>query len=503
MNRKAIKKVSTHDAAALLTVSYKAAQNTPLALLNAQTYHSLFGMFMANSQTGCWIYDEHNNIVFANEAYTNLLYDGKSPVGKHINDVLPEKLSKKLIARNKEVIKTGKPAITEYTYTKANGDTVHFVSNAFTFTSAEGKQYVGGQSLDISERKKAEEQLQKIHDRYKYVIHATSEAIWDCNLKTNEIYRSDAFYKISGYNKQKVVDSLAWWLENIHPDDKDQVRKNIDDTLNAGKTNWQNEYRFKYADGTYHYILDNGFAVYENKKAVRLIGSIQDITEHKLLELQLRNELVQKQKLINQATIDAQEKERSMISGELHDNVNQLLMSAKLHICAAKNNKAANELIDKASEYILEAVEEIRNLSKKLNSSIVKTVGLENSIRDICRNMRQFNDMEVTTFIKPKIIDKLSQEQQLVFFRIIQEQSSNIIKHSRATRVTINLSEKNNQSYLTISDNGIGFDKEKQKVKGIGFINIFNRIDAYNGRVEIVSSPDNGCTLHITMPFGL
>jgi signal transduction histidine kinase len=158
-------------------------------------------------------------------------------------------------------------------------------------------------------------------------------------------------------------------------------------------------------------------------------------------------------------------------------------------------------LLSKASDYILQAVEEIRGLSKKLNSSIVKTVGLEQSVLDICKNMKLFNDINVTLNIDYKVVDKLSQEQQLVIFRIIQEQSNNIIKYSRASAATITVSEIQNQCSLVISDNGIGFNKEKQKVSGIGFINIFNRVDAYHGKTEITTYPDNGCTINITIPY--
>jgi len=499
MNPKATKQTETTDAAAFLKVSYKARANDPLSELNAHTYTNVFGMFMENSQTGCWVYDEDNIIVFANKAYTDSTnYEG-NPIGKHLTEVFPAKLAKKLIARNKEILRHNKPAVTEHSLTKKDGSVIHFVSNTFVFTSSDGKRFIGGQAVDITARK----EIEKMHDRYKYVIHATSEAIWDYDLKNDEVYRSDAFYKISGYNKEQVKQSLNWWIEKIHPEDKERVRRNVDNALKAGITNWKDEYRFLYADGSYRYILDKGFAVYDNKKPVRLIGSIQDITDRKLLELQLLNEQVQKQKLINQATIDAQEKERGMISAELHDNVNQLLMSARLHISAAKNNSNANELVDKASAYLLQAVEEIRSLSKKLNSTIVKTVGLQESVMDICRNMKQFNEIEVTTNIQQKVIDKLTQEQQLVVFRIIQEQSNNIIKYSRASNATITLTEKNNQCSLVISDNGIGFDKTKQKASGIGFINIFNRVDAYNGKVEIVTYPDNGCTVNISIPYML
>lgn len=457
----------------------------------------LLKMFMDNSQAGCYIYDENDMIVFANAAYTEGTSFTGNPEGKHISEVFPGAVAEKLILRNKEIFQSGQPSTSEHSYIKADGSRGYFISTTFVFEGAGGKRYIGGQAIDITDRKI----MEKTHERYKYVINATSEAIWDFDVSNNEIYRSDAFYKISGYPKEEVISSLDWWITKIHPDDKDRVNRNVSTALNEGRTNWQDEYRFMYADGTYRYILDKGFALYDNGKPVRLIGSIQDITDRKMLEKQLLDEQVQKQKLINQATIDAQEKERGMISAELHDNVNQLLMSSRLHINAAKNNENANELIAKASDYLLMAVDEIRGLSHRLNSSIVKTVGLEACIEDICRNMQQFGAIEVITDIQSEAVACLSQEQQLVIFRIVQEQSSNIIKYSQAAAVNITLISHATHCTLTISDDGVGFDKTKQKANGIGFINIFNRVDAYNGKVEINTFPGNGCTLSVTMPY--
>jgi PAS domain S-box-containing protein len=467
----------------------------------AKATEILFGSFMENCRTGCCIYDENNYIVFANAVYSEVLkYDG-DPTGKNISEIFPADLAARLIARNKNVMTANQPVISEFSHAKTDGSVAHFVANAFLFKTADNKRYVGAQSIDITDRKKSEEQVKHIYERFTYAVNATSEAIWDLDLKTNEIYRSDAFYKISGYTKEQVTSDLNWWFDRIHPEDKERVKKSFEKDLMAGKRNWEDEYRFQYADGTYRNIADKGFAIYEDGKPIRLIGAIQDITERKKLEAQLLNEQVKKQKLINQATIEAQEKERGMISAELHDNVNQLLMSARLHIGAAKKSDIQEELLNKASDYLLQAVEEIRSLSKRLNTSIVKSVGLEQSIFDISRNMKQFNDITTIVNIDKNVIDKLTQEQQLVVFRIIQEQSNNIIKYSRAANATFSLTEKNNQCSLVISDNGIGFDKTKQKANGIGFINIFNRIDAYNGKVEVITFPDNGCTLNISMPY--
>jgi PAS domain S-box-containing protein len=494
-----IRNRKTNEAAtpAFLPAGQLTAGTNSLPLFLSKEHEALFTLFMANSQAGCWVYDENNNIVFANKSYTECTSFNGDPIGKHLSEVFPGVLSEKLIHRNRELLLSGKPGTSEHAYTRADGTPGYFMSSSFVFQSKDGKRYIGGQAIDITDRK----QMEKNHERYKFVINATSEAIWDYDIQSNDVYRSEAFYKISGYSKAETENNLTWWMDKIHPEDKESVEANVFNALNAGNTNWQDEYRFLYADGTYHYILDKGYAVYENGRPVRLIGAIQDITDRKILEQQLLTEQVQKQKLINQATIDAQEKERGKISAELHDNVNQLLMSAKLHIGAAKNNENANELMSKASEYILEAVEEIRGLSHRLNSTIVKTVGLEASINDICRNMKQFSDIEVYAAIQQEVTSKLSQEQQLVIFRVVQEQSSNIIKYARAENVTIALTDHHTHCSLTISDDGIGFDKTKQKANGIGFINIFNRVDAYNGKTEIITYPDNGCTLRVTLPY--
>ena len=233
------------------------------------------------------------------------------------------------------------------------------------------------------------------------------------------------------------------------------------------------------------------------------MGAIRDLTEKKKLEQQLMQEQEQKHKAVSQAGIAAQEAERSNISRELHDNVNQLLMSAKLFMNSAKTDtEKADEHIEKAITYQMMAVEEIRKLSKKLNTSLVKVIGLSRSIDDIIINMKAFQQIETKFLYDQKLEKRLSEDQQLMIFRIIQEQTNNIIKYAEAKNVTIYLKEENNQVYLSITDNGKGFDTSIQS-KGIGFINIYNRIDAFGGEVKLNSSPGKGCSLEIIFPITL
>lgn len=474
-----------------------------IAVEKLKESEDLFRGFMKNTSALGWIYDENGKLLYGNDVFLEKVGLTEASIGKNVQEMegSPE-IRMMVFDRIQQVIETGETVIIEDAYPDKKGQMTNYLSHWFLLPQSNGTRLIGGQSIIITERKNAERQIAKLNEQFTYAIKASSDAIWDLNLETNEIYRSESFTTISGYTKEQIEPTIDWWYEKIHPEDRERIKTNTAKFTESGVANWQDEYRFLYADGSYGYLIDKGFTIFRDNKAVRMIGAIQDISERKKLEAQLLHEQVQKQKLINQATIQAQEKERGMLSAELHDNVNQLLMSAKLHIGVAKNaGKDQNNLLDKASEYLLMAVDEIRALSKRLNNKIVKTVGLEKSILDIGNNMHQFNNIVLTTEIEGQVIEKLSQEQQLMVFRIIQEQSNNIIKYAEASKTTIVLKEKNNTCFLSISDNGKGFDKNEQKVNGIGLINIFNRADAYNGKAEIISSPGKGCTINVQFPI--
>jgi two-component system sensor histidine kinase UhpB len=87
-----------------------------------------------------------------------------------------------------------------------------------------------------------------------------------------------------------------------------------------------------------------------------------------------------------------------------------------------------------------------------------------------------------------------------MIYRLIQEQTSNILKYAESTEAVISLRLVRHTIELIISDNGKGFDKTEQKLTGIGFSNIFNRVDAYDGKMEIISSPGKGCKLVVCIP---
>lgn len=141
------------------------------------------------------------------------------------------------------------------------------------------------------ERKRSQENLRESNDRYKFVTRATNDVVWDMNLASKRIlWAEENMKRLFGYDIEDGETDFEFWSEKIHPEEKDKVVKKLLDTCADNTSDrWDDEYRFMRSDGTYGYVLDKGYLLYVNGKAIRMIGSIQDITERKLAELQVLN----------------------------------------------------------------------------------------------------------------------------------------------------------------------------------------------------------------------
>jgi len=230
-----------------------------------------------------------------------------------------------------------------------------------------------------------------------------------------------------------------------------------------------------------------------------MIGTLQDVSNLKELEEQLMSEKLERQKEISETVIRVQEKERSRIGHELHDNVNQILSTVKLFVEMLSPASAdEKEIRQKSLEYLGSAIEEIRKLSKELVVPQLKKERLVDSIRSLVEDINISGVMDIR-FTHDQENELLSSGRKVTIFRIVQEQLKNILKYSKATQAQVLLQCKDNELQLFISDNGIGFDP-KQVTTGIGLSNIHDRVRFYNGVVELESSHGKGCTLKVYIP---
>ena len=142
----------------------------------------------------------------------------------------------------------------------------------------------------IFERLKAtNEEIKESNERYDIVAKATSDTIWDWKIQEDDFIWNKGIQGVFGYKKEEIGKTSKWWFDRIHPEDSIKMSIKLYSFIEQKTEKWQDEYRFKCADGTYKYVFDRGFLVKdEDGNAIRMIGAIQDVTKQKEEEQRLK-----------------------------------------------------------------------------------------------------------------------------------------------------------------------------------------------------------------------
>lgn len=221
---------------------------------------------------------------------------------------------------------------------------------------------------------------------------------------------------------------------------------------------------------------------------------------YRLRQKQILNEaLIREQQLGLNAVIEAQETERKRIAKDLHDGIAQELVAMKLgfeQFREKENSEKFNSLL-KAMD---DACTEVRNISHVMSPPMLGNKGLPGSLEMLLRNSlepagirHQFENLGVT--------DKADEKTEIGIYRIAQELINNIIKHSKAGHVIIQLQKTGSQMILRVEDDGEGFDFETAKHKGsMGLLNILSRVRTLNGTFVSEPSSPKGTVSLVRIP---
>lgn len=459
-----------------------------------------------NLPDSIYVKDNQLRFIITNRAKLELIgaRSEEETIGKTIASYVDRNSAIELINNDNLLLETGKAMINQEEYIVNNKGEKKWLLTTRVPLQEKDNKVIGlvGISRDITDRKKIEESLRLSIERFNIVSKATNDAIWDWDFEADTVVWNDSVTILFGYTSEEINNDSKWWENHVHPDDRERVISRILSNIEDRIESWQDEYRFICADGTIKSVFDRGYLLLnEQREPYRMIGAAMDITERKKLQDELASQIIARQKMVTEATIMAQEKEREQIGRELHDNINQILTTTKMYLDMALSEKdIGEELMIKSHENVSSAIEEIRILSKSLVPPSLGDIGLKEAITEMIENLNI--SQKINFRLKVNGISKtiIPGNVQLMVFRIVQEQMSNIIKHSKATEAEIKLAANKKELQIVISDNGIGFD-QKKRMKGIGLMNITSRAEVHNGDVDIFSSPGNGCTLKISIPL--
>ena len=346
---------------------------------------------------------------------------------------------------------------------------------------------------DITERKLTEENLKHSEERYRQIVETAQEGIWLIDENNRTTFVNNKMCEIFEYSKEEMLGKDIFYF--IDDADKEEASRSMEERKSGIVKNM--DFRFITKSGRHIWTNMSANPIYnENGNFTGALAMVSDITEKKLLQQQLLEEQMNKQKEIAKAVIRGQEKERTGIGEELHDNVNQLLAASKLYLNHGLSEPDYAPFILKSQEYIAIAMDEIRKLSHALiGPDHDKTLGLIDSIEELISNISIMKGTRIAFKYSTFSEGVCEAGLKLVIYRIIQEQIGNIFKHAEASEVEIEL-KKENDVILIINDNGKGFDTSAKR-NGIGLVNIKNRAALHDGKVQILSSPGNGCKMKI------
>ncbi|TVP61674.1 MAG: PAS domain S-box protein [Nodularia sp. (in: Bacteria)] len=178
----------------------------------------------------------------------------------------------------------------EYRMRHANGEWLWFFSRDTVFNrNVDGSpRQIVGTAFDITARKQAESQLYLSNERFHLAAAAVNCLIYDRDLKNNTVHRTEGLTRILGYSLEEADVSAEWWLEKVHPEDRELLDNQFTDVLDREKY-YAIEYRMRHEDQEYRYVLDQGIIVRDpHGQVIRTVGSVTDISERKQAEAALQ-----------------------------------------------------------------------------------------------------------------------------------------------------------------------------------------------------------------------
>ncbi|MDR2382947.1 MAG: sensor histidine kinase [Prevotellaceae bacterium] len=360
--------------------------------------------------------------------------------------------------------------------------------------------------------------LAKIHIRlnnYEQAFRYADEAMKSANiLKSDNLYidvwkvRSDIYLAQQRYPEAEAEALKAWNADSTNINESRAIAANII-LANIYMHNTEKALHFLkkylelnrlYSEKSLHTTISDLSIKYEAEKqemqlssmewqrflhlTLSIAGLILAVSVWIVLRLKMRRGRIEERLVAIRAVLEGENKERKRIARDLHDGIGGMISSMKMDLNAVEHMQNTRNKLDKCIEDIHWAV------AGMMPSSLTR-FGIKAALEDYCH---RFSNVYFHFFGNEKRIDEKT---EITIYYCAYELVNNAIKHSGATNINVQLIQEDNRVSLTVQDNGCGFDNEISASKGMGLKNINYRTFAFNGVVDINSSPDSGTEINI------
>jgi two-component system sensor histidine kinase UhpB len=359
-------------------------------------------------------------------------------------------------------------------------------------------------------RRLAEEARRLSQERFESVALAASDAIWDLNLETKVVWWSDGVHKLFGYSPDEVSSKLDWWVERLHPEDRERVLESMRKIGEQGRRTWRNQYRFRRKDGTYASVVGRGFLLADpTGTPVRAVGGISDVTEQERAEQALEKSHRQLRGLTARLQ-SVREDERTRVAREIHDELGQVLTALKINLDwlerklgVRDNDPSLNPLLDRvveSAEIAETAITSVQKIAADLRPSALDDLGLTTALAQEARRFQARTGIPCEVSL-PEDGLELPGEVAVAVFRIFQEALTNVARHAQASQVRATLRADADRVFLRVEDNGRGIEPGAlANTKSLGLLGMRERATVLGGEVLIEPLPGGGTGVALQLP---
>jgi len=386
--------------------------------------------------------------------------------------------------------------------------------------AGDGAPRLEGFITDVTQAKLATEALKE----KEYLLSESQRmgriGSWSVDLASDVLTWTRETYRLYGVSPETFVPSSETFYDLVHPDDRERMRESIRAML-AGEHPNATEFRVVLPDGSIRVLSGRGELIIDDAgRPVRVVGTVQDITESKRAEETLRALNEHLEQLVARRTEDltrtvtrlqqltwelskTEDRERRRIADILHDDVQQTLAAARFHLsllsAEPRSPEESRELIQQIKQMLKEAIEKARSLSHELSPALYQ-VDLGEILNSLARHMRDKHGLAVRVEVFGRV--ELSGEPvKALLYKVAQELLFNVVKHAGTKEAVIRVRRLGPYVTMVVIDHGSGFQpQELDRATGFGLLGIRERIQLLGGRMRIKSSPGRGCRLLIAVP---
>lgn len=363
---------------------------------------------------------------------------------------------------------------------------------------------VAGGAPDVAERL-VEDALRESQQRLLLALQSARMVTWDVDLRTGQVTGSPGHGRLLGFQDDVSPETLEQFLSRVHRDDRGPF-ENAFALARRTRSAYRHEYRAILPNGMVRWIASHGRVLLDaSGEAVRMTGVAWDMTERKQAERRLE-ENSRRLKDLTRRLLELQESERRHLARELHDEIGQALTAVKVLLQRAiREGGDARERLDETIAVVDQTIRQVRGIALDLRPAMLDDLGLVAALRWYVERVAARTGLEGRFVVDPEEI-RASKEVETACFRVAQEALTNMARHARARRFTVELLRGGKGLDLIVRDDGIGFDPDEaaRRAAGgasLGLAGIRERVALVGGHVGFVSREGDGSAVRVFFPL--